>query len=111
MPTLNAAAGLVLAAVAFPLASQAAGLSTWNPAPGAHLTRMAAYAPNLKAPLGSAANPIPENSPTPANLAYKIGPTDANIVTNGPIPDTRANRARYGQPTSTAGRASNPVGN
>lgn len=33
------------------------------------------------------------------------------LFTNGPIPDTRANRARYGQPLSHAGKRSAPAGN
>jgi hypothetical protein len=69
------------------------------------------YVANPAAQLGSAANPIPENSPTPAPLAYRITPDDPAIVTNGPIPDTAANRARYGEPISHAGRLSSPAGN
>jgi hypothetical protein len=34
-----------------------------------------------------------------------------NVVTNGPVPDTRANRARYGKPLSNAGKRTAPVGN
>ena len=34
-----------------------------------------------------------------------------NVVTNGPVPDTRANRARYGRPLSNAGKRTAPVGN
>ena len=34
-----------------------------------------------------------------------------NMATNGPIPDTVANRARYGGPTSAAGRRSMAKGN
>jgi hypothetical protein len=37
--------------------------------------------------------------------------TGAQIVTNGPVPDTRANRARFGQPDSHAGRRTAPAGN
>ncbi len=42
--------------------------------------------------------------------------TDANgdrnvLVTNGPVPDTEANRARYGQPLSNAGNRTQPAGN
>ncbi len=33
------------------------------------------------------------------------------LVTNGPIPDTKANRARYGQPMSMTGRRTKPAGN
>jgi hypothetical protein len=33
------------------------------------------------------------------------------IVSNGPIPDTRANRAKYGQPMSQTGKMTKPAGN
>jgi hypothetical protein len=33
------------------------------------------------------------------------------LVTNGPIPDTRANRARFGEPLSLTGRRTKPAGN
>jgi hypothetical protein len=36
---------------------------------------------------------------------------DPNVVSNGPIPDTRANRAKYGRPLSNAGKRSAPAGN
>lgn len=36
---------------------------------------------------------------------------DPNVITNGPIPDTPQNRAKYGQPMSNAGRRTAPAGN
>lgn len=33
------------------------------------------------------------------------------VISNGPVPDTKANRARYGQPLSHAGRMTAPRGN
>jgi len=33
------------------------------------------------------------------------------LLTNGPIPDTKENRAKYGQPLSNAGRATKAAGN
>jgi hypothetical protein len=36
---------------------------------------------------------------------------DANVVSNGPVPDTRENRAKYGRPLSNAGKRSAPAGN
>jgi UrcA family protein len=35
----------------------------------------------------------------------------STVVTNGPVPDTRQNRAAYGGPQSRAGRASSASGN
>ena len=43
-----------------------------------------------------------------ANVSAKVFDT---AVTNGPIPDTVANRARYGGPASAAGQRSRPKGN
>lgn len=40
-----------------------------------------------------------------------IASGDKVLLTNGPIPDTAANRARYGEPLSHAGKRSAPVGN
>lgn len=63
------------------------------------------------APIGSASNPIPLDSPTPAELAHRLVAGDPSVVTNGPIPDTPSNRAIHGPPNSRAGRASAPDGN
>lgn len=60
----------------------------------------AAYAPPAAPAAGSyAAN-------TSATPTYT-----AQTVTNGPVPDTPANRARYGQPMSNAGKRTAPAGN
>jgi hypothetical protein len=50
---------------------------------------------------------IPEQTQTPASGATTVNAT----VTNGPIPDTPANRAKYGAPMSHAGRKTAPAGN
>jgi hypothetical protein len=36
---------------------------------------------------------------------------DNRMVTNGPVPDTPANRAKYGKPMSHAGKKTTPSGN
>jgi len=72
---------------------------------------VAATTADPAAPVGSAANPIPQNSPTPAAQAGALTASDPNVVSNGPVPDTKANRARYGKPMSAAGRATQPAGN
>jgi hypothetical protein len=36
---------------------------------------------------------------------------DATLITNGPVPDTPENRAKYGKPMSNAGRHTAPAGN
>ncbi len=62
-------------------------------------------------PIGSTANPIPQSSPTPVDQASGLTAGESTVVSNGPVADTPANRARFGQPMSHAGRATKPVGN
>ncbi|MGH7015802.1 MAG: hypothetical protein ACRED8_01810 [Caulobacteraceae bacterium] len=53
---------------------------------------------------------VPSSDMTPAQVqALQNG--DNQIVTNGPVPDTPQNRAKYGKPLSRAGRLSAPAGN
>lgn len=51
------------------------------------------------------------NSPTPPEQAYRLTPATPSVVTNGPVPDTAENRARYGAPMSRAGKRTAPAGN
>jgi hypothetical protein len=86
------------------------------PTPGAPAASDAAspvvaVAQDPSAPLGSNANPIPQSSPTPPAQASTLLPNDPSVVSNGPVPDTKANRAKYGQPLSAAGRSTKPAGN
>ncbi|MDB5481911.1 MAG: hypothetical protein JWO83_2964 [Caulobacteraceae bacterium] len=50
---------------------------------------------------------VPDQVQTPAPAATVV----ASTMTNGPIPDTPANRAKYGAPMSHAGKRSAPSGN
>lgn len=43
--------------------------------------------------------------------AARLKAGDANVVSNGPIPDTAENRARYGSPISNGGKRTMPAGN
>ena len=53
---------------------------------------------------------VRQDSVSPEQAAtLKAG--DANVVTNGPIPDTAENRARYGAPMSNGGKRTTPAGN
>jgi hypothetical protein len=40
-----------------------------------------------------------------------VATAGTDLVTNGPVPDTRENRAKYGQPMSNAGRHTKAAGN
>jgi hypothetical protein len=44
-------------------------------------------------------------------MTSATGAVTTRVVTNGPVPDTRENRARYGQPLSRAGKRTAPAGN
>ncbi len=52
-----------------------------------------------------------QSSPTPADQAYTLKAGDPTVVSNAPIPDTRANRQRFGRPMSMTGRKTAPAGN
>jgi hypothetical protein len=66
---------------------------------------------------GSAVNP-PAAAPPVGGYASsdtlgdtsKLKAGDPDVVSNGPIPDTQENRAKYGRPESHAGRATKPTG-
>ena len=84
------------------------------PAPAASATQAGVPASSVSdsaAPLGSPANPIPQSSPTPVDQASSLTAGDATVVSNGPVPDTPANRAKYGKPMSHAGRMTQAAGN
>ncbi|MDO9223478.1 MAG: hypothetical protein Q7U20_07170 [Caulobacter sp.] len=51
------------------------------------------------------------DSPTPPEQAWKLKAGDPAVVSNGPVPDTAENRARYGAPISNGGRKTRPAGN
>jgi hypothetical protein len=96
---------------AAPADQQAMPASPTAPAAADAASPVAAVAQDPSAPLGSNTNPIPQNSPTPPGQAAALTPGDPSVVSNGPVPDTKANRAKYGKPLSAAGRATQPAGN
>jgi hypothetical protein len=50
-------------------------------------------------------------SQLPPDQATALAKGDNTLVTNGPVPDTPANRAKYGRPMSHAGKKTAPAGN
>jgi len=50
-------------------------------------------------------------APSAANSTDASAVVSVNTVTNGPVADTPANRAKYGQPLSRAGRRTAAKGN
>jgi hypothetical protein len=53
---------------------------------------------------------VPASSMTMSDTGAP-GTVTTQVVTNGPVPDTAENRAKYGQPMSHAGKRSTPAGN
>ncbi|HEY2178354.1 MAG TPA: hypothetical protein VGH15_07215 [Caulobacteraceae bacterium] len=47
----------------------------------------------------------------PPGQANALAAGDNKLVSNGPVPDTAANRHKYGGPMSRAGRRTAPAGN
>ena len=69
---------------------------------------------NSPAPGDSSANPSPPAQDAQAPAASSQPPSDGPVVqhvTNGPVPDTPDNRARYGAPMSNGGQTTAPSGN
>jgi hypothetical protein len=62
-------------------------------------------APNTSAPDTSA--PVG----TPANTSTTVDASGNQVIASQPVPDTKANRAAYGQPLSRAGKHTAPAGN
>lgn len=48
--------------------------------------------------------------PVGTDVAARMG-VAIEVITNGPVPDTAENRARFGQPMSNAGKRTAPAGN
>lgn len=79
----------------------------------------AANAQSAAAPDPATTNSVPVSAVTPsANVASSSTTIDRSgaavtteVITNGPVPDTPQNRARYGQPMSNAGKVTAPKGN
>ncbi len=125
--TAAAAALLAGAAFAQPASPPNAGVS---PAPDGATTGPSTPAPpgDQRAPTYVADRPAADASAPPAAGAPAdptVGPAarapaeraptasvgGVDVVTNGPVPDTPENRAKYGKPDSHGGRASKPDGN
>jgi UrcA family protein len=92
---VNDAMGQVRAAVAYALNTPPAYVAPVAPS---------ADAADVAPPAPPAADAYAVN--TSAQASYTT-----RTVTNGPVPDTPANRARFGQPMSNAGKRTAPAGN
>lgn len=94
----------ILAAAALALAMPAFAQTQAPPSappPGAPSATMAGV---------NTSGPVPADQ-LPPGQASALAAGDNQMVTNGPVPDTPANRAKYGKPMSNAGRKTRPIGN
>jgi hypothetical protein len=59
--------------------------------------------------------PAPANQSAPtggaANASATVDANGVQVIASQPVPDTKANRAAYGQPLSRAGKRTAPKGN
>jgi hypothetical protein len=58
---------------------------------------------------GMSAQPAPTG--TAANTSSTVDANGNQVIASAPVPDTKANRAAYGQPLSRAGKRTAPAGN
>jgi len=103
--------GLALSAILVAAGSAVSAQALQDTAPptqtGATPSAMAPSA-DLAGQDASAAAPSDDQS---SSTPMMIRQGDNVLVTNGPIPDTKANRARFGKPESNAGKRTAPAGN
>jgi len=112
----TATTAALLAGAAFAQPSPSTGDTAVNPPASSDQLPAGVAAGNaattLSTPSGQAGADAASVAPAAGAPAER---TSANagteVVSNGPIPDTRANRAKYGAPLSTAGRLTKPAGN
>ncbi|HEY5289038.1 MAG TPA: hypothetical protein VIJ59_03280 [Caulobacteraceae bacterium] len=113
--TLGAVAALAMALPTLSLA-QAAPDPTMAPAQTMPMPADQNMATPPAAPSASTAGMNTSSGPIPADQlppgqANALAGGDNRMVTNGPVPDTRANRTKYGKPMSNAGKKTKPIGN
>jgi len=60
--------------------------------------------------VNTSVQPVPASQLPPGQVAA-LEQGDNKTLTNGPVPDTPANRAKYGKPMSHAGKKTAPAGN
>jgi hypothetical protein len=70
-------------------------------------------APQSSAPADQGSMPADASASTggAANASATVDANGTQVIASQPVPDTRANRAAYGQPLSRAGKRTAPKGN
>ena len=115
---LNLSPAAAALTVAMALAGAASAQGQPSAAGAADQATPAAAAPADPSAAPAQAAPAPALSAAATDTTgYNVGTpqtdpnTGAQIVSNGPVPDTAANRARLGKPDSHAGRRTSAAGN
>jgi hypothetical protein len=107
-----ATAAALLAAPAFALAQAAPPMNDQGAAPAASQPASGATIDNTLAPSAATNGANASGVLNYSTTTDQNGATVTNtLVTNGPVPDTAANRAKYGSPMSNAGKRTAPAGN
>ena len=65
----------------------------------------------MVAPAPSTATITTDTSTLPTRMYTSSTGVNVQVVSNGPVPDTPENRAKYGKPMSHAGKRTPPAGN
>ncbi len=100
----------IAAAAGFVAASLAGATWAQDASPAmAPATAPAASTPDASQPAMTPSTPMAPSADTSASNTNAT--VEQTTVTNGPVPDTAANRAKYGAPMSHAGKKTKPAGN
>lgn len=108
--------GAAAAVAFFALPPVALGQAQSMPMTGSAVNPPMSAAPDQSAPSAQStgvntAGTSVSASQIPPGQAQALAQGDNTLVTNGPVPDTAANRAKYGKPMSHAGKKTAPAGN
>jgi hypothetical protein len=110
MNTIRKLAGLAaIAALALPVLAAAQGTSgqaNGAPAPSAYPSSASAGSAGV-----NTSGAVMDASQMPPGQVAALQAGDNRLVTNGPVPDTAENRAKYGAPMSNGGKRTAPAGN
>jgi hypothetical protein len=86
--------------------------ATTDQAPPAGGQSMSQPAPeNSTAATSTETSAPPAQTGAAANTSATVNASGVQVIASQPVPDTRANRAAFGQPMSHAGKLTKPAGN
>ena len=108
---LTLGAALVVPAMAAAQADPAATARSSTPGSGPIDSVTAPVAPDSGAAATRSSGVTTDIAPMTPGQVQALRSGDNAVVTNGPVPDTPDNRAKYGGPNSNGGRKTPPAGN